>query len=820
MSMTDPHNKNIKTTQNVRTSMRTRETTPTLIVALAIAGLLGTAPAVGQNSDAPKKRAAVSKSSGFRSTTPVTVNFVNAEIEAVTRAMGAMLDRQFVVDPRVKGQITVYSEQAIPISQAYINFLAALRGLGYTVVETGGLLKVVPEADAKLQTGTVEVEGRTYRGDQVITQVFKLNHENPNNMVPVLRPLISPNNTINANVASQSLVITDYADNLTRIAKIIAALDNPSSSDIEIISLKHAIALDLAPLAQRLADGTGGGGTAVPVAGQAQIGGAGGASASGISILADSRSNSLIVRANSNAKLAHVKSIIDRLDRPMQGSGAVGNIWVVYLKNADAVRLATVLRAAFANPNQQGGSAGGGGGAGNTTPAPNVNTSGGAGGQGSSIATQPLQGAAGVQTGGFIQADPATNSLIITAAEPMYRQIRAVIDQLDSRRAQVVVESMIVKIDANKALDLGVQWQGILGNSGDRSLLGAGTNFGGGNNNIVSQGLGVARTIDANGNVVTGDLATSGLSVPGAGLNLGLVRRFGSIYTLASLARFLESNAGANVLSTPTIVALDNEEAQIVIGQNVPFITGQFANTTAGTSTINPFQTIERKDVGLTLRVKPQIGEGGTIRMSIYQENSAVVPGATSSAGPTTDKSAIATTVVVEDGQVMVLGGLLKDEYTDGDDKVPGLGDVPIAGNLFKAQNRKRVKSNLMVFLRPVVMRDAPSVDSVTLDRYESIRAQQRQLAPSPGVGQSHDGPLLPPIQAPNIVPPGTTPPRAPMPGASSPSGALPQTPPVGAPAGEAGKATVGEGKPADKTTVGSFWSRLQRRELGVGESP
>ncbi len=792
---------------------------------LAAAGLVGAAPAVGQGSNAepaapPKAstgKARASKGAGLKSTTPVTVNFVNAEIEAVARAMGAMIDRQFIVDPRVKGQVTVYSEQAIPVAQAYRNFLASLRGLGYTVVESGGLMKVVPEADAKLQTGTVEIEGRGIRGDQVITQVFKLSHENPNNLVPVLRPLISPNNTINANVASQSLVITDYADNLARIGKIIAALDNPSSTDLEIFPLKHALALDLAPLVQRLADGTGGGGTAVPAAGGPAAGGAiAGGGASGISVLADARSNSLIVRANSGAKLAHTRSIIERLDRPLQGSSAVGNIWVVYLKNADATRLATVLRAAFANPNQPG-SAGGatsGGGQPTTTPAPSVNTSGG-GGTGSSIATQPLQGAAGVQTGGFIQADPATNSLIITAAEPLYRQIRAVIDQLDARRAQVLVESMIVKIDANKALELGVQWQGILGSSGDRTLLGAGTNFGSGGNNIVSQGLGVARAVDANGNVVTGDLASSGLAVPSAGLNLGLIRRFGSIYTLASLARFLESQAGANVLSTPTIVALDNEEAQIVIGQNVPFITGQFANTTAGTSAINPFQTIERKDVGLTLRVKPQIGEGGTIRMNIYQENSSVVQGSTTSAGPTTDKSAIATSVVIEDGQMMVLGGLLKDEYGDDDSKVPGLGDVPVAGNLFKSQGKKRVKSNLMVFLRPVVMRDSHAVDSITVDRYESIRAQQRNFSPNPGVGESHNGPLLPPIQAPNVVPPGTTPPRAPQPSGSSPTGALqpPTTPPQSSPSAPVPTQP-------EKATVGSAWDWLKRREIGVPDSP
>ncbi len=788
----------------------------TLVLALTIAGLLNAPLAVAQSSDggAAKKRPAATKSNAgaLRGNSQVTVNFVNADIDAVTRAMGAMLDRQFVVDPRVKGQITVYSEQAMPVREAYLNYLAALRGLGFTVVESAGLLKVVPEADAKLQTGTVEAVGGRYRGDQVITQIFKLNHENPNNLVPVLRPLISPNNTINANVSAQSLVITDYADNLARIGKIIAALDNPSSGDLEIMPLKHAVALDLAPLVQRLADGTGGGGVAVAAGGQPQ-GGVGGGASAGVSVLADPRSNALIIRATTGAKLAHVRSIVERLDRPAQGSGVNGNIWVVYLKNADAVRLATVLRAAFANPSQQGGGATGGAPA-PTTPAPQANTSTGStgSGSGSSIATQPLQGAAGVQTGGYIQADPATNSLIITAAEPLYRQIRSVIDQLDARRAQVVVESMIVKIDATKALDLGVQWQGVLGNpTGGKTLLGAGTNYSSGGNNIVNQGAAVAGVLDANGNI-RADASATDLTPPGAGLNLGLIRKFGSVYTLASLARFLESNAGANVLSTPTIVALDNEEAQIVIGQNVPFITGSFTNTgAAGTAGLNPFQTIERKDVGLTLRVKPQIGEGGTIRMSVYQENSSVVPGATTSAGPTTDKSAIATSVVVDDGTVMVLGGLLKDEYTDGDDKVPGLGDIPIAGNLFKAQNRKRVKTNLMVFLRPVVIRDSAASQSVTVDRYDAIRSQQRSFAPNPGVGEAHDGPLLPPIQQPNIVPPGTVLP--PAGGSSSPAGSVPAARTGQAPKQETPTEPV-------KTSALDVLGAFKRREIGISVSP
>ncbi|MFY9513309.1 MAG: secretin N-terminal domain-containing protein, partial [Rubrivivax sp.] len=267
---------------------------------------------------------------------PVTVNFVNADIEAVTRAFAAMINRQIAVDPRVKGQMTVYSEQPQSIPEAYQGYLTALRGLGYAVVESGGLLKVVPEADAKLQTGTVSVGDVGIKGDQVITQIFQLRYENPNNLVAVLRPLISANNTINANPASSSLVITDYAENLQRLAKIIAALDQPAATDLEVIPLQHAVAVDIAPLVQRLAETSG---TMVP--GAVATGG-------GLSVVAEGRSNALIVRAPNAARMAAVRATIAKLDRPSSGIGPAGGLWVVHLKNAEAVKLATVLRAAFA----------------------------------------------------------------------------------------------------------------------------------------------------------------------------------------------------------------------------------------------------------------------------------------------------------------------------------------------------------------------------------------------------------------------------------------------------------------------------------------
>ncbi len=664
-----------------------------------------------------------------RTQEPVTLNFVNAEIESVARAISAMINRPIVVDPRVKAPMTLYTERPVPVFEAYLSFLSALRGAGFSMVESGGLLKILPEAEAKLQAGTVLVDEGDKRGDQIVTQIFRLNHEQANNLVAVLRPLISPNNTINVSPGHNSLVITDYADNLQRIARIVAALDQPAATDLEVIPVRHAVASDLAAIVLRMAEG---GAAAVP--GSAPAPGAG-----GLSVLADPRTNSLIVRAPNAARMAQIRSAVQALDRPLEGAASRGNIWVVYLKNADATRLATVLRAAFAaTGGLQGTGTGTAGGTPSATvpaaalPTPVASMASPTGSAAlSTQASSPVQASAAPSTGGFIQADPASNALIITAAEPLYRQIRAVIDQLDARRAQVYVESLIVKIDASKAAEFGLQWQGVAGQKGDRNIVVGGTNFGAGGNNIVNLQLGAA----------SGTITTP----PGAGLNLGLIRMTGGVYTLASLARFLETQAGANVLSTPNLVALDNEEAKIVIGQNVPFVTGSFTNTAGGTGAINPFQTIERRDVGLTLRIKSQIGEGGTVRMQVFQENSSVVPGATTAAGPTTDKSSIETSVVVDDGQIIVLGGLLKEEFVDGEDRVPGLGALPVVGSLFRSENKRRVKSNLMVFLRPVVLRTQQSADSVTLDRYDAIRAQQLQLqAPSGSLVGDDSRPVLP----------------------------------------------------------------------------
>ena len=704
---------------------------------------------------------------------PVTLNFVNADIEGVSRAMAAILRQQFIVDPRVRGTITLYSEDPLTPNEAYLNFLAALRGLGFTVVEVGGIFKVVPEADAKLQAGTVSVDGVSRRGDQVITQIFRLNHESANNLVPVLRPLITPNNTINANPGNNTLVITDYANNLQRLAQIIATMDTPAAGDVEVIPLRYAVAADIQPLLQRLSDS---GGPATGVPGAQNLGTA------APSILVDTRSNSLIVRSANPSKMASVRSLIAKLDLPPQGSAATGNIWVVHLKNADATKLAQVLRAAFTT----GAGGGGGGGTGATTTPQPTNPAGAAGTATavSAAAAAPISASAAPSTGGFIQADPSTNSLIITAAEPLYRQVRAMIEKLDERRAQVYIESLIVEVSGGNTAEFGFQWQGVIGGKGSSNIVVGGTNFG-----TTGNLLSIDQSQVANG--------TPSINL-GQGLNVGLVKNFFGTYGLAAIANFLQSQANTNIMSTPNLVTLDNEEAKIIVGSNVPFVTGQFTQT--GGALTNPFQTIERKDVGITLRIKPQISENGAIRMTIFQEASSLAadtaPG-TSNAGPTTNKRSIESNVMVDDGQILVLGGLIEDRYTDNKSKVPFLGDIPYLGSLFRTETRDRKRTNLMVFLRPTVLRDAETSNKLSVDRYDLIRSFQQDQQPRPNLlVPVNEAPVVPPLPRleDSVVPisapqtsPGTarpnTPPASPPPQTPNPAPTAP-APPASAPGG------------------------------------
>jgi general secretion pathway protein D len=652
------------------------------------------------------------------------LNFVNADMESVIKAVGHYTGTTFIIDPRVKGTLTLVSEKTLTKAQAFALLTSALRLQGYAVVMGEGYAKVVPEAEAKLQSSPTQVGigGAKVRGDQIATQVYRLQHESAANLTAVLRPLISPNNSIMADPGNNSLVITDYADNLRRLSKIIAALDGPATGDLDVIPIRNGIASDVATLVTRLMEPAAGG------------------DAGRVTVLADPRTNSVIVRAPSPARANMAKNLIAKLDQP---TAELGNIHVVYLKNADASKVAQTLRAvvsqdASAVPVQQqgtsGGSiqsttAGGGTGAGGLGGQQGQQSSVGMGGTGGTFAQQGQAtsgGAGGGQGSGFIQADASTNSLIITAPDAVYRNLRAVIDQLDVRRAQVYIEALVVEVTSTDASEFGVQWVGLTGNNNSSYRVGGLQSFslGGSSNNIVNLALAAATGITGTSGSTTG---SSGIPTP-TGLSIGLFKQVNGELGLGAIAHALESTGHANILSTPNMITLDNELATIKVGQNIPIITGSFTTGASGAS--NPFQTVDRKDVGLLLKVRPQISEGGTIKLSIYHENSGIDNSVSSASGIVTTVRAIESNVLADNGQIVVLGGLISDDESENNEKVRGLGDIPIIGNLFKYRTRNRAKRNLMVFLRPVVVRSKEQNDSLSMDRYEYMRAAGEMAQP------------------------------------------------------------------------------------------
>ena len=646
----------------------------------------------------------------------VTLNFVNADIEGVVKVMSEITGKNFVVDPRVKGTITIVSAKPMHRTLVYDVFLSALRMQGFAAVEDRDIVNVLPEADAKLHSSPTFIQGENTRsaGDRIETRIFTLKYESAMQLLPVLRPLIAPNNTITAYQNSNTLVITDYANNLQRIAKIIDSVDQPGGIEPVVIPLQFASAVDVAQTVNRL----------FTEIGQGQ---GGGDPNQRFTVVADARSNSLLVRSGDSSRLQKLRNFVKILDSPTSASG---NIHVVYLKNAEAVKLAETLRAIYtgesAAPSTSkpmtstplASSSGS-----NSTQSPGGSTSFGNNQNAS-------QSSSSTSASGIIQADAATNSIIITAPDAIYNNIRAALDKLDVRRAQVYVEALIVEVTANRAAEFGIQWQSLNGLGGNSTQGFGGTNFGTTGQNIIG--------ISQNPGTV------------GAGLNVGIVNGqvsipgIGTIVNLGLLARALETDSNANILSTPTLLTLDNEEAKIIIGQNVPFITGQYA--VSGTATTpTPFQTIERHDVGLTLQIKPQISEGGTVRLQIYQEVSSIDDKA-NAAGVITNKRAVESTVLVDDKQIVVIGGLIQDTVNDGIQKVPVLGDIPFLGALFRYKTRSHVKTNLMIFLKPTLVRNSDDSGLYTGERYDYIRGEQIKSKPTkdftlPDV----ESPILPP---------------------------------------------------------------------------
>ncbi|MFY9327871.1 MAG: type II secretion system secretin GspD [Georgfuchsia sp.] len=633
----------------------------------------------------------------------VTLNFVNADIEGVVKAVSEITHKNFVLDPRVKGTVSIVSAKPMSRSLIYQTFLSAIRMQGFTAVEGRGSILIVPEADAKLYAGfgSAMTDKTSRSNDTIKTQVFRLQHESAAQLLMVLRPLIAPNNMVTAYPSNNSLVVTDYASNLKRIEQIIESIDQPSGSEADtvMIPLHYASALDVAETIKRL--------LAEPAQASDPT--------SKFTITADARSNSILARTLDPSRLQRVRELITMLDTP---TSSAGNIHVIYLRNAQAVKMAEILRAIYSGDTAT---------ATQTASPATAGTTGSVQGQSSSMSSP-----------GIIQADAATNSIIITAPDAIYNNLRAAVEKLDVRRAQVYIEALIVEVTSDKAAELGVQWQSLsgLGKSGTQGF--GGTNFG------------------SKGNII-GVAASPATSVAnlGEGLNIGVIKGTlkipgtdTEILNLGMLLHALASDSSTNILSTPTLLTLDNEESKIVVGQNVPFITGSYSNTGTSGGSASPFQTIERKDVGLTLKIKPQISEGGAVRLQISQEVSSVQPATAATAATSdivTNKRSIDSTVLVDDGKIIVIGGLIQDSVNDGVSKVPLLGDIPFIGGLFRYNKRSRSKTNLMVFLRPTVLRDEESANSLSSNRYDYIQGEQARVKTTSGILPDFGSPSLPP---------------------------------------------------------------------------
>jgi len=608
---------------------------------------------------------------------PFYLNLEGVDIRVLIATVAKKTGKNFILDQRIKGKkVTVVSSKPVNAAELYDTFLAILEVHDLAAVPGKNVIKIVPDSIVKqrgIRTATSKKPGY---GDEVVTRVVKINHVNSMQLVPILRPLIPQEGHMAAFPTSNVLIVSDRAENIKRILKLIRRIDQPNSDEVEVVPLQNASAVELVRILSALRKSPG-------------KGKSGGAQST---LVADERTNSILIGGGSADRLK-LRGLITHLDTPIEDGG---NTQVIYLKYAEATALVPVL----------------------TSVSTSIGASGG----------KPKAGAAGASAGGGggslinIQADESTNSLVITAPPEIMRSLQVVIRQLDIRRAQVLVEAVIAEVSTTKSSELGIQFTDNLTGTGAGPI-------------VSSQFPGTGA------NVLDIFTQVSPVNALGNGLNLavGTGKRFGL------LLRALASDNKTNVLSTPSIITLDNVEAEIVVGQNVPFVTGS-QQTTGGLA--NPFQTIQRQDVGLTLKVKPQINEGDAIQLDIIQETSNISTDTVAgSSDIITNKRSIKTTVLADDGDIVVLGGLISDDLQEGETKVPVLGDIPIVGGLFRSQTVTKVKTNLMVFIHPVILRTAKSGSQYAGRKYNFIRAKQLE-AKAEGVHliSDEEAPVLKPL--------------------------------------------------------------------------
>lgn len=669
----------------------------------------------------------------------VTLNLRDADIEALIATVSEATGKNFIVDPRVKAKVNLISAKPMPPDELYNVFLSVLQVHGYAAVAKGEVIKITPDVNAK-QDG-VEVGGvSAARGaDELVTEVVTLRHVQAAPLLTALRQLMPQQAALSVHPESNSLILTDRAGNVARMKDILQRVDHPGSDEIETIRLTHASATDIVKTLTQLRSRSG-------ARGAAAAGGAPGAGDGGVtaSFAADERTNSVLLSGDKTER-EKLRAVVVYLDTPMERAG---NTQVFYLKYARAREMVPILQGSNRPVAREGSTTGLSSSSGMSSGfASSSSTS-----IGSSLGSSGTVNAGTVGIGGrqdaVVIADEATNALVITAPPNVMRELESIIQQLDIRRAQVLVEAIIAEVSDDFSRKLGVQMaaysaksQGPIGVSTFNGLLSA----------IAS--------------AATNPVAAVGSL--GDGLNMGIGDFNGRGTDFGVLISALAGDANNNILSTPSLLTLDNQEASIVVGKNVPILTGSYASTGTAT-TATPFQTVSREDIGVKLKVKPSISPEGAVRLELEQEVSSIDTTASSSAGLITNKRNVKTAVLAQDGDVVVLGGLIDETVNDQESKVPGLGDIPLLGELFKYRSTARQKRNLMIFIRPAVLRDRAAASRYTADKYNAFREQQKIFSQNPlGFAVPGDYPLLPDLDGYAINLPGgvaTPPPATPVP--------------------------------------------------------
>jgi len=625
-----------------------------------------------------------------------TLNLKDADIQVLIATVSEITGKNFIVGPNVSGKVTVVSARPMKPDEIYDVFLSVLRVHGYAAIQSGSMIRVVPEAMAQ-QDGTGGLDGtHGHEADELITQIVPVKHISATELVPILRPLMPQGAQLIAHAGSNSLVISDRAGNVARMVSIIQRIDTVSDAGVEVIPLQHASAAEVARIISQLTETRPG-----ELSGDAS------------KVFADERTNSILLSGGKGGRL-RMRALVTHLDTPVNNGG---DTQVVYLSYASAKDLVPILQGVAATLTGEAAPAHGGAGAG----AGAANAANGASGGASSAAT-----ADPTRSSTTIQAHEEDNALVISAPPAVFRSLQAVIRQLDIRRAQVLIEAVIAEVADETANELGVQWQFPIG---DKAHAIGGTNFNGNSpgNNILTATAALNQT-------------TPGISV-GNGLNIGYFDTITiagkKLLSLGALVSALQSNGKNNILSTPSVMTLDNQEAMIKVAQEVPFLTGSYTTNTGGTTNSsgtntsgigNPFQTIQRKDVGLTLKVTPHINSGDSVRLDIHQEVSNLLPPVQGAVDLVTNKREVQTTVMVKNDSLLVLGGLISDNVKDSVQKVPALGDIPLIGNLFRYRSNDHAKQDLMIFLHPRILRDATTEASVSQEKYNYIRTEQLQM--------------------------------------------------------------------------------------------